>query len=64
PSSGCRAPRMRGPRDSLVPACQALGRNVEFLDIHTEDREVGHVHNVTDPDLPESGEVNSRMIAS
>ena len=55
---------MRGPRDSLVPACQALGRNVEFLDIHTEDREVGHVHNVTDPDLPESGEVNSRMIAS
>lgn len=37
-------------------------RQVEFVDIHTEDRKVGHVHNVTNPDLPESREVNGRMI--
>ena len=35
----------------------------DFVDIASNDRKVGHVHNVTDPDLPESREVNARMVA-
>ncbi len=43
--------------------CDSLGRTLDFLDIQADDRNVGHVHNVTAPDLPESREVNGRMIA-
>lgn len=42
--------------------CDSLGRKIDLIDIESEDRRVGHVHNVTNQDLPESVEVNSRMI--
>ena len=41
----------------------SLGRSLEFVDIASEDKKVSHVHNVTDPILPESREVNARMVA-
>lgn len=47
----------------LVEDCENLNRPVELVDIASEDKAVGHVHNVTDPDLPESREVNARMMA-
>ena len=43
--------------------CDSLSRPVEFVDIESNDRKVGHVHNVSAPDLPESKQVNARMIA-
>lgn len=42
--------------------CDSLGRKVDFIDIESQDRRVGHVHNVTDLDLPESIAVNTRML--
>lgn len=42
--------------------CDALDRPLDFVDISSDDKKVGHVHNVTDVDLPESREVNARMI--
>ena len=42
--------------------CESLGRPLVFVDIASDDKQVGHVHNVTDVDLPESREVNARMI--
>lgn len=47
----------------IVEDCNALNRPVELVDIASEDKAVGHVHNVTNPDLPESREVNARMVA-
>lgn len=43
--------------------CDSLARPLEFVDISSNDRKVGHVHNVTALDLPESQEVNARMIS-
>jgi acetyl esterase/lipase len=42
--------------------CESLARPLEFVDIASEDKKVSHVHNVTDPTLPESREVNIRMV--
>ena len=42
--------------------CDSLGRTVDFIDIESEDRRVGHVHNVINHDLQESKEVNTRML--
>ena len=42
--------------------CDSLGRTVDFIDIESEDRRVGHVHNVINQDLQESKEVNTRML--
>lgn len=42
--------------------CDSRGRSIEFVDIKSDDRRVGHVHNVTNQDLPESQEVNGMMI--
>lgn len=42
--------------------CDSLGRKVDFIDIESEDRRVGHVHNVINQDLQESKEVNTRML--
>ena len=42
--------------------CDSLGREIEWVDITSEDRNVGHVHNVTNPGLPESRQVNDSMI--
>lgn len=41
----------------------SLSRPMEFVDIASKDKKVGHVHNVVKTDLPESREVNARMIA-
>jgi acetyl esterase/lipase len=43
--------------------CDSLSRTFEFVDIASDDRQVDHVHNVTKPNLPESQEVNARMVA-
>ena len=42
--------------------CESMGRKLDFINIESQDRRVGHVHNVTRLDLPESKEVNTRMI--
>ena len=42
--------------------CDSLARTLTFVDIASDDKNVAHVHNVTDPDLPESRTVNSGMI--
>ena len=42
--------------------CDSLRRTVDFIDIESEDRRVGHVHNVINQDLQESKEVNTRML--
>ena len=43
--------------------CDFLQRPLEFVDIASDDKRVAHVHNVTAPTLPESQEVNARMVA-
>ncbi|MCR5709471.1 MAG: alpha/beta hydrolase [Bacteroidales bacterium] len=43
--------------------CDSLARPLEFVDIASKSRKVGHVHNVTKTDLPESRDVNARMVA-
>ena len=45
----------------LKADCDALGRPLVFVDIQATDKKIGHVHNVTDPDLPDSRGVNARM---
>jgi acetyl esterase/lipase len=45
----------------LKADCDSLGRPLEFVDIASDDKKVGHVHNVTDPALPESIKVNTKM---
>lgn len=42
--------------------CDSLGRKINFIDIQTDDRKVGHVHNVTNQELPQSKEVNAKMV--
>ena len=43
--------------------CDSLSRSLVFVDIASDDRQVDHVHNVTKLNLPESQEVNARMVA-
>ena len=42
--------------------CDSLGRKIDFIDIEAQDHRVGHVHNVTNQNLPESRKVNTRML--
>lgn len=42
--------------------CDSLARPLVFVDIASNDKQVGHVHNVVNQKLPESQEVNARMI--
>lgn len=60
--STCTNDFIRGESLKLKADCDSLGRALEFVDIQSEDKKVGHVHNVSDPDLPESRTVNARMI--
>lgn len=46
----------------LKADCDSLARPLTFVDISSTDKKIGHVHNVTAPDLPESRGVNARMI--
>ena len=61
--STCTRDFIRGQSLQIKADCDSLGRPVEFIDIASDDREIGHVHNVIAPALPESQEVNARMIA-
>lgn len=61
--STCTRDFIRSQSLTLKADCDALGRPVEFVDIESDDRAVGHVHNVVNPNLPESRLVNDRMIA-
>ena len=47
----------------LKADCDSLGRSLDFVDIASDDKKVAHVHNVTDLSLPESREVNARMVS-
>lgn len=46
----------------LKQDCDSLERKFEFLDIPSDDKKVGHVHNVVNQELPESKTVNNRML--
>ena len=61
--STCTNDFIRAESLKLKTDCDALGREIVFVDIASEDKKVGHVHNVTDPNLPESREVNAAMVA-
>ena len=60
--STCTRDFIRAESLKLKADCDALGREIVFIDIESDDKKVGHVHNVTYPDLPESREVNAAMI--
>ena len=60
--STCTHDFIRSQAMLILSDCDSLGRKVDFIDIESEDRRVGHVHNVTSLDLPESKEVNTRML--
>ena len=42
--------------------CATLPRQMSFVFIETKDKKVGHVHNVSHPEYPESKEVNDAML--
>ena len=60
--STCTRDFIRGQVLTIKADCDSLGRPVEFVDIESDDKNVSHVHNVINPDLPESRTVNSRMV--
>ena len=60
--STCTNDFIRGESLKLKADCDSLGRPLVFVDIDSDDKKVGHVHNVSNPDIPESQTVNSRMI--
>ena len=60
--STCLNDFIRSESVQLKADCDALARPLTFVDISSTDKKVGHVHNVTAPDLPESRGVNARMI--
>ena len=61
--STCTNDFIRGQSLLIKADCDASERALEFVDIASDDKKVAHVHNVTDPNLPESREVNARMVA-
>ena len=60
--STCTHDFIRGQALLIKSDCDSLGRSIDFIDIEAQHRRVGHVHNVTNQDLPESREVNARML--
>ena len=60
--STCTRDFIRSQSVLLKADCEALGRPLIFVDVPSSDKKVGHVHNVTDPDLPDSQGVNARMV--
>ena len=59
--STCKRDFIRSESMLLKADCNSLSRPIEFVDIDSNNIKVGHVHNVSNPHLPESKEVNSRM---
>lgn len=60
--STCKRDFIRGQALLLRQDCDSLGRPLVFLDIPSDDKKVGHVHNVINQDLPESKTVNFGML--
>ena len=60
--STCSHDFIRGESLKLKADCDSLGRTIEFIDIASDDKKVGHVHNVVNLALPESQEVNGKML--
>ena len=60
--STCLRDFIRSEAVLLKADCDSLARPLTFIDVPSTDKKIGHVHNVTDPDLPESQSVNARMI--
>lgn len=60
--STCTRDFIRGESLKLKADCDSLGRTVVLVDIQSDDKKVGHVHNVTHPELPASCTVNERML--
>ena len=60
--STCTNDFIRGESLKLNSDCEQAGRQLEFVDIASDDKKVSHVHNVVNTSLPESVEVNERMI--
>ena len=60
--STCLRDFIRSEAVLLKADCDSLARPLTFIDVPSTDKRIGHVHNVTDPDLPESQSVNARMI--
>ena len=61
--STCTNDFIRGQSLLIKTDSDSLGRTLDFVDIASDDKKVSHVHNVTNPSLPESREVNARMVA-
>ena len=61
--STCTRDFIRSQSLALKADCDSLGKAITFLNIASRDRKVGHIHNVTNIDLPESREVNGAMMA-
>ena len=61
--STCTKDFIRSQSLTLKEDCDSLGKAVTFVDIASDDKKVGHIHNVTNLDLPESQEVNEAMVA-
>lgn len=60
--STCTRDFIRGESLRLKSDYESQGRDLVFIDIESSDKKVGHVHNVTNPSLPESRTVNSAML--
>ena len=61
--STCTRDFIRSQSLALKADCDSLDKAITFLDIASRDRKVGHIHNVTNINLPESREVNGAMMA-
>ena len=61
--STCTRDFIRSQSLAIKADCDSLGRQLEFVDIESDDKDVAHVHNVINPNLPESQTVNYRMLA-
>ena len=61
--STCTRDFIRSQSLALKADCDSLGKAITFVDIASRDKKVGHIHNVTNIDLPESREVNGAMMA-
>lgn len=60
--STCTRDFIRAQSVILKEDCEKAGRPLEWVDIESEERAVGHVHNVINQELPESQAVNARMV--
>ena len=61
--STCTRDFIRSQSLALKADCDSLGKAITFVDIASSDKKVGHIHNVTNINLPESREVNGAMVA-